>query len=133
MIFERTLLAAAAVAATAAAVAVAVVSAAFAVYALLKPNLGPAGAAACVAAIFALLAIAGALIAGMRAKAQHHPKVGGHEMGPGLTERLLEVVREKPVTSAAAAIAAGVLAMRNPQLVGVVLSAFLGSKTKGSN
>ena len=43
----------------------------------------------------------------------------------GLIERLLGIAREKPLLAVGAAIAAGILAVRNPALVATILTAFV--------
>lgn len=119
MILRRVLKTAAAVAAVSAAVAASVAAAAFALYALLSPALGAAGAAAVVALVFALGAGVGGLLLTRRG--------GGRpaEPEPGLAERLIDLGRSKPILSVGAAIAAGVLAMRNPALVSVIATALM--------
>lgn len=113
---------ASAVAALAAAAGVAVVAAAFALYALLVEALRPAGAAAVVAAIAALIALVGALLMGR--KGSPPPR---EEQGPA--GRLLDIARERPVLAAAAAVATGVVALRNPKIMAAVVSAFVAGRT----
>jgi hypothetical protein len=112
---------AAGAAAVAAAVAASVVAAGFALYALLEPRIGAPGAAAIVALILALVAA----IAGLILTRAPRPKRGAAEPEPGLAERVIEIARTKPILAAAGAIAAGVIAWRNPALVGVVMAALL--------
>jgi hypothetical protein len=103
-----------------AAAGVFVVALAFTLYALMRNVVGPAGASATVAgAAFLLIAIV-ALIA--------MAKAGAFRKEPTLGEKAAAFVRDKPVTAAAAALAAGIFAVRNPKaLMGVVL-AFLEPK-----
>lgn len=119
-----------AIAAVVTATAVSLVAGAFALYAVLEPSLGRAGAAAIVAVAFALFVLIGLLIAllATRNGGGHH-KAGLHDHDSGLTERLIEIVKAKPILSAAAAVAGGLLIIRNPVLVGVVLKAFMDSKS----
>jgi hypothetical protein len=122
VIFRRVLLALIAAATFAAAAGVIVVALAFALYALTEPNLGRAGAAAMVALVTAvLIGLAGMVMAlagrGRRPKAT--PAMSG-----GVLERAIAFVRQKPIATAAAAIAAGLMASRNPKYLGEALRAF---------
>jgi len=131
VILEKTLTTLAAAAAIVAAVAVSVVAGAFALYAVLLPTVGAAGAAALVAAAFAVVAVVGALI--MMRKAEGGRSGDAAKAPPAsdpfqLAERALEMVKERPVLTAAAAIAAGVIAFRNPALVTIVAKAFMDLK-----
>jgi hypothetical protein len=125
-LIRRILSAAVAVALTAGAVVTAVVASAFALFALLEGYLGPAGAAAVVAALAALVAAVTALIA-LR-KAEPKPVEQQSPM-----ERVIDLAREKPLIAAAAAIAAGVVALKNPKIVAAVFSAFVAGKTAGKS
>jgi hypothetical protein len=109
-----------ALAAASAAASVVVVSAAFAVYALLRTYLGPAGAAACVTLAAAI--VLGALAAFLFSKAKG-PKVKrkAEREAEGLADRLAALVSDRPVIAAGAAAAAGLLAWRNPTLVSTLL------------
>ncbi|MCI3179617.1 hypothetical protein C5708_05060 [Caulobacter sp. CCUG 60055] len=128
MIVERTLMALAAAAAVAAAAAISVAAAAFALYALLQGPLSSAGAAAVVAAVFALVVAVAGFFAARKTEGRdrHAPK---HADAAGLIDLAMNLVRDKPVVSAGAAIAAGLIALRNPQLVGVVLRAFMDGRS----
>ncbi len=112
-----------ALAAMAAAAGVVVVSAAFAVYALLRTYIGPSGAAACVT-LLAALALGGlALFLMSKVKG---PKIKPAAKGDGkgsLAERMTELLSDRPVVAAGAAVAAGLLAWRNPTLVSILLRA----------
>ena len=108
-----------ALAAMAAAAAVLVVSACFAVYALLRTYLGPSGAAACVTLVAAIVLGVLALVMFSKSKG---PKVKTPKPGDGgLVERLSGLVSDRPVVAASAAVAAGLLAWRNPTLVSTLL------------
>lgn len=114
-------LAAAAVIATSAAIII--VALAFALYALTEPRLGRAGAAGVVAAAAALVSLlAGATLA-LAARAKPPTKLTPHGRDPA--SRILNFVKEKPVTAVAAALAAGFLAIRNPRYLGVAVRSFL--------
>ena len=99
-----------------------VVALAFTLSALMRGVVGPAGAAATVAGAAALLM----LIAGLIAAA----KAGAFRKKRSLGEEVANFVREKPVTSAAAALAAGVFAVRNPKALMPLVFAFLEPKGK---
>jgi hypothetical protein len=121
LILKTVLRTAAAVAAVSAAVAASVAAAGFALYALHEPYLGRPGSAAIVALILALVAAVAALILTRGPKRRH----GDEGPEPGMAERLIDIARTKPILSAAAAIAAGLIAWRNPALVGIVATALL--------
>jgi hypothetical protein len=108
--------------AAASAAAVAVVALAFALYALLRDALSPAGASAVVAGVAALLVALGAIMAALFAKP---PK--RHE-DDSFAGRALDFVREKPILAIVAAAAAGLIAVRNPKLITTALTAFLAGK-----
>ena len=99
------------------------VSLAFALYALMRDaaDLSAAASAAVVAGavalIFAIIAIVLAVKAGAKPKEQP------------IAERVKAFVRERPVTAAGAALAAGFFAMRNPKAILPVLFAFLEPKS----
>ncbi|QUD87639.1 hypothetical protein [Phenylobacterium montanum] len=116
---QKAMMAAAALAAMAVAAAVGVIALAFALYALLRDLIGPAGAAACVAAVAALaIALAGLFAA----RGADQPE---DTESFGLAEKLLELVRDKPLASAGVALAAGLLVMRNPAVIGVIVRTLL--------
>ena len=128
MILRRVLSGAAAAGAAAAAAAVVVIGLAYALYALAKTWLPPAGAAAVTAAAFALVLGIGAAV--MASGAKGKGKAGGravkklkhpHDEPRTLMERALDTARERPVVAAAGALAAGLLALRNPALVATVI------------
>lgn len=129
MIFEKTLIALASAATIVAAAGVAVVAAAFALYALLTPHLGAAGAAAVVAASAALLVGLAALVAA--AKAKSHASRARSAEGPdlGLIWQVIEMAKRRPLLAAGAAFAAAVFAMRNPTLLAALVKAFLDPRT----
>jgi hypothetical protein len=112
-------LAAAAILATSAAIFV--VALAFALFALVRPAVGPAGAAAVVAGAAALLillvGVGVAMIPKSRAKVR--PR------GKDATERLVNFFKDTPVTAIVAAVATGVLSVRNPKYLGAAVRSFL--------
>ncbi len=121
MILRRILLYLASGAARATAAGVVVVALAYALYALVKPAIGPAGGAAVVAAAAAILI---GLIGLALALAARPPRRKARA-SDSLAERIADFVREKPVTAIAAAVAAGLMAVRNPRYLGSVLRSFL--------
>jgi len=126
--FRRILTLAAAIAAVAAAAAVCVVAASYAVYALAEAHLGPAGGAAVVAGVFALLALVVALAATRKAI----PKsAGAGQADASLADRVIGLAKDRPLIAVAAAAAIGVVLFRNPAAVGAIVSAFVnGSPPK---
>jgi hypothetical protein len=113
-------LAAAAVLATAASIFVAAL--ALALFALVRPQLGPAGAAAAVAgAAAALMFVAGAALA--IAGRPRTPKIVPKGKDP--LARVSNFLKEQPVTAILAAVGVGFLAIRNPKYLGVAARAFL--------
>jgi hypothetical protein len=113
-------LAAASILATSAAIFVAAL--ALALFALVRPQLGPAGAAAVVAAAAAaLMFVAGAALA--VAGRPRAPRVVPKGKDP--FARVVNFLKEQPVTAIMAAIGVGFLAVRNPKYLGVATRAFL--------
>jgi hypothetical protein len=127
VIFGKTLTTLAAAAAIAAAAAVSVFAAAFALFAVLQPHLGAAGAAAVVAAVAALIVgIAGLLAAAkVEDKTHHHPPAGPD--GFFFAEKAIEMVKERPILTIGAGLAAGIIAFRNPALAAIVAKALMDS------
>ena len=125
MIFRRVLLALMAAATFSAAAAVIVVALAFALYALVEPSLGRAGAAATVALATAILIAIGGMIMALAGRAGR--KKAAATLSGGILERAIAFVREKPIVSASAAIGAGLMAVRNPKYLGEALRAFFNN------
>ncbi len=126
MIFGKTLTALAAAAAIAAAAAVSVFAAAFALFAVLQPHLGVAGSAAVVAAVAALIVGIGGLVAALKVedRTHHHHQPAGPD-GFAFAEKAIEMVKERPILTVSAGLAAGIIAFRNPALAAVVAKALL--------
>jgi uncharacterized membrane protein len=101
-------------------VAIAIIALAFALYFALEPPLGRAGAAAIVALAFIVVLLLIAILIAMRGKARRR-----EDEDHGLIEKLLGIARERPLLAVGAAIAAGVLAVRNPAVIAAVLAAFV--------
>jgi hypothetical protein len=121
-VIKRVLLAVVALSAMAASAAVVVAAAAFALYALLRMSLGAAGAAAAVALAFALLIAIFGLVIGLQAKGRRPPPE------PSLGERLGQMARERPILAAGGALAAGLIALKNPQVVATIISTILATR-----
>lgn len=130
MIFEKTLMTLAAAAAIAAAAAVGVFAAAFALYAVVQTYLGSAGAAAVVAAVAALIVAIAGLVAAR--KVDHRPSPRQGAAAPqdsfGFAEKVVEIVKDRPLLSIGAALAAGVFALKNPTLTAAVAKAFMETR-----
>jgi len=127
VILRRILAALAGITALSVSAGVIVVALAYALYALVKPQIGPAGAAAVVAAAAAILIGLIGLMLTMMARPPRR-KAGKPQ---GVVDRITEFVRDGPVAAIAAAIAAGLLAVRNPKYLGEVMRAFVeGRETR---
>lgn len=125
MIFRKLLMAFVAIAFLATSASVVAVALAFALYALVRPYVGDAGASAVVAGAFALILAIGGLAAMPRGK-----KRPGTGTPQGVAEDLMELVRDKPIASAGVALAAGIMAMRNPRVIGEIARAFVQGNRK---
>ena len=123
MNFKRILSLTAAVAAVGAAAGVCVVAASFAIYALAREALTPAGAGAVVAAVFALLA----LIVAWLATRKVVPKKGLAPPPPPASpvERVMALAKERPLIALGAAAVATTVLVRNPAMVTALISAFV--------
>ncbi|MEI9964458.1 MAG: hypothetical protein WDM92_06905 [Caulobacteraceae bacterium] len=99
----------------------AVVALAFAVYALARDWLGPAGAAAVVAGIAALGLLLTGLFFAFAATRQKRE--------PGIGEKIGSFAKERPLAALAAGLAAAFFAVRNPQILMALLLAFLEPKS----
>lgn len=123
MTLSRILKLAGAIAAVAAASAVCVVAAAFAVYALAEVYLGPAGAAAVVAGVFALIGVVIALAA--TRKVAPRRGVAAPPAEAGLMDRAIGLAKDRPMIALGAAAVAVTVLLRNPAMVSALVSAFL--------
>lgn len=115
-----------AAAALATAVGIALVATAFAIFAVLVPHVGEAGAAAVVATIAAVVVGIAALLMRFEASGGGHHKP---EPEPTLVDRVFQVARDRPILAGGAALAAGLLALKNPQAAAGLVSAFLAGKS----
>ena len=118
MILRRVLSAAGAAGAVLAGAGVTVVALSYALYAWMTAYLPRAGAAAVVAAVFAVLVVAVALVA---VRAASPKKTLKAEEPRSLVDRGLELAREKPLLAAGGAVAAGLIALRNPALIAALV------------
>jgi len=100
---------------------VVVIALAFALFALARPYVGPAGGAAIVAGAAALLI---GLIGLTFALLGRRPKRKANQP-ESVTERVVDFVKSKPITAVGGAIAAGILAIRNPGYLGSAIRAFI--------
>lgn len=121
---KRGLALAGCVAALMAAAACAVVALCFTVYALLRDSLSPAGASAAIVGLCAVIAGIAAFIAYRNVQFPKGRPVVRNTPPPTLGEQVLGIVRERPLITAGAALAAGLAAFANPALVTAVLKAF---------
>ena len=109
--------------------AVFVVALSLALFAVLEPTLGAAGAAAAVAAISLLILVVGGLTLLIFAGSKRRRPVGEADRDVG--SDLLELARRRPIFAlfgALAATAAGVTALRNPRLAAGIFSSLLGAR-----
>jgi len=122
---QKTLTAIVGLVALATATVVAILAVAFALFAVLTPLVTTAGAAAIVAGVFALIVAIVALVVASGSRHQRYDEDHGGSADFGLVERVFEMARERPLLSVGAAIAAGVIAIRNPALVATIAAAFI--------
>jgi hypothetical protein len=102
----------------------AVVAGAYGLFEALRAPLGAAGAGGLTALILILLlaAIAGLIALGRRAPPPR-------QADAGLSGKLLQLAREKPLLAAGVIAAAGVVIARNPKLVATAISAFMAGQS----
>ena len=103
---------------------VSLVAAAFGLFVLLRSLWGEAIACATVAGVFALVALVVAFVASRPAPVAKRPVQTAPEPSPILAS-LMAIVRDKPLVSAAVAAVAGIIAVRNPQVISSLIAAFL--------
>ncbi|HEY8573916.1 hypothetical protein [Phenylobacterium sp.] len=124
---KRILTLAAAFAAMAAAAGVCVVALAYALYAVAREYMTPAGASAVVAGVAALLIVLLAVFVLRKSAPKEMRKAAGSEE-PTLTTRLVELARERPVVAGIGAVAAALVIARNPRIVTTIISAAVAGR-----
>ena len=124
MIFKPALKTLTAIVVLATAAGIAVVAAAFALFAFLCEYLSPAGAAATIAGVAALTA----LIAGLLLKPRAAKRLADAPSQDDMLGRVIELARKRPILAATATIAVGVFAVRNPKLLGALVSALIAKE-----
>ena len=129
MIMRRVIAGAAAAGAAEAAAAALVVALVYALFALFRTWVGPSGAAAGVALVIAILFGVALLVLLRRSGGPPKPKRNEVVSGAPL-DRILAVARERPIVAAAAAISAGLIAIRNPALLTILTRTFVDPKRK---
>ena len=118
-------LAAAAILATSASIIV--FALAFALFALVQPYVGTAGAAGVVAGAAGLLI----LLVGLIVALMPTPKMRIAPRGKDPVDRAANFFRDLPLTAIIAAIAAGAIAIRNPKYLGTAVRSFLEGSERG--
>jgi Na+/melibiose symporter-like transporter len=103
---------------------ISLVAAAFGLFVMLRSLCGEVMAYAIVAGVFALVALVVAFVASRPAPVPKRPVQTAPEPSPILAS-LMAIVRDKPLVSAAVAAAAGIIAVRNPQMISSLIAAFL--------
>ena len=100
-----------------------VVALAYGLFALVKPYVGSAGGAGVVAGAAALfIAIIAMILSAMGRPTPPRKKTSEPQ---SFVERASEFIKERPVLAIATALAAGLLAVRNPRYLGAALRAFV--------
>lgn len=126
MIFRKLLTYAAAAVVMATAAGVCVVAAAFALYAQLQQSLSGPAAAAVVAVAAALLVFIVGLVISSRLHSTAKRRLPPDDTP--LTQRLIDLAKERPLVAGTAAIAAAVFVARNPKIMTGLLSAVLAAR-----
>jgi predicted MFS family arabinose efflux permease len=124
LIFKTALRAISAAALIATALGVALVAGAIALGALLCQYIGLPGAAA----VVALLAALTALVAGLLLKPRSQPATSDAADRDDVLGRILALARKRPLIAATATVAVGVFALRNPKLLGALVSALIAKE-----
>lgn len=128
MIFKTALRTFSAAALLATALGIALVAGAIALGALLCQYLGLPGAAA----VVALLAAVVALVAGLLLKPRSHAAAKQADQDD-ILGRVLDLARKRPLVAATATVAVGVFALRNPKLLGALVSALIAKEAVTPN
>ena len=125
MIVGRTIAAVTAAVALATATMLCVAAAACALFWVLEPVVGRAGSAALLSGLLALIVAISVLIAVSRPSrpARASPETGQTDFG--FIDRIIGMAKDRPLLSLGAALAAGLIAVRNPALVATIVAAFM--------
>ena len=91
---------------------------------MLEVSLGRPGAAAAVALAFALIAALIGFGVAMAAKG----RVRRPPPEPSMAERISQMARERPILAAGGALAAGLIALKNPQVIASIVGAVLAAR-----
>jgi hypothetical protein len=126
LIIGRTIAAVTAAVALATATMLCVLAASLALFWFLEPLVGRAGAAALLAGGLALIVAIAVLIAVSRSghHSHHHAREEAHT-DFSFVDRIIDMAKDRPLLSLGAALAAGLIAVRNPALVATVMAAFM--------
>ena len=130
MIFRRLVVSLAAAVALIASILVTVSALTFALFSLLEPAVGAAGAGAIMTLVSASPLFLVALILGRRLdpKAPRARSEKGHS--PSVSSGLYSLVRDRPILTSSMALGVGLVAMLNPRYLGIAARAFLESRPK---
>jgi hypothetical protein len=104
-----------------------VVAAAYALFALVAPSLGPAGGAGVVALAAAVLIGLTSLVFTLLAQDSERAKTPPES---DLLHKLMTLARERPIVSTGALIGALTVAIRNPALIAIVMKTLLDPKVR---
>ena len=113
--------------AAAAALVCALVAAAYALYALLRDPLTPAGAAGVVAVVFAILVLLGGMIFSGGGKPKR-AAAEAEDTGSSTRDRLLEIARSHPLIALGVGLAGLFVVMKRPGLLALIVANLLGAK-----
>lgn len=130
MIFKTALRSLSAAALLATAAAIALVAGAIALGALLCQYVGLPAAAALVALLAAVIAAIAGLLLKPRSAAR---KLADQPNQDDLLGRAIDLARKRPVLAATATLALGVFAVRNPKLIGALVSALIAKEAVTPN
>lgn len=130
MIFKTALRSLGAAALLATALAIALVAGAVALGALLCQYVGLPGAAALVALLAAVIAAIAGLLLKPRSAVR---KLADQPNQDDLLGRAVDLARKRPVLAATATLALGVFAVRNPKLIGALVSALIAKEAVTPN
>ena len=105
----------------------------YALFALLRPVLGEAGAAAgvalIVAAMFGAAALVGALVLKPPSRPRSPPAATAARPGsPSVLPQLLTLIRDRPIVAVAAGLVTAVVAARDPEYMGAALRGFINGR-----